>query len=304
MAYNKDQYQLTHLLQDAWLRMGQMRVWSVTGGSTTTVENTDWALGEEPQFEDDDASLIFGTAVVVRDSAGAGAAPEGEFGMITDYDSSSSIVTIDSVSSTISSGDKVGIATPLLPVQDMIELTNIMLRKIGEIDVIDTTLVVAANQTEYTLPSTIQKRPIRVRIQGVQDALNNQWRELPNTSIIPATAGSNWTLVIPDGSQGYTLEIMYRGMHPEVTAFDSPIQASIHPELALSALIAEAYQWYNNQVGGSNQYLLQRENKAIQDLESARVLYPVKRTMEQVSGMPHWGVRGNYVPLTSDLIGE
>lgn len=279
-----------------------MRVWNVTGGSVSTVENTDWALGEEPQYEDDDPSLMFGTVIVVEDALGTGVAPEGEFAMITDYDSSANLITMNPINA-VSNGDRVGVVQPLFPLQDMIQLANIALRKIGEIDVIDTSLVVAANQTEYTLPSTIQKRPVRVRIQGVQDALNNQWRELPNTSIIPATAGSSWTLVIPDGAQGYTLEVTYRGMHPEVTAFDSPIQAAIHPELALCALIAEAYQWYNNQVGGSNQYLLQRENKAIQDLESARVLYPVKRTMEQVSGMPHWGVRGDYVPLTSDLRG-
>lgn len=300
MAYNKDKYQLTHLLQDAWLRMGQMRVWNVTGGSINTVINTDWALGEEPQFEDDDPSLIFGTVVVVEDSLKTGAAPEGEFAMITDYDSASSTITMNPINA-VGNGDRVGLVQPLFPLEDMIQLANIALRKFGEIDIVDTSLEVSANQTEYTLPSTIRSRPIRVRIQGVQDANNNQWRELPNTSIIPATAGSDWTLVIPDATQGYSVEVLYRAMHPEVTAFDSPIQEAIHPELILSALIAEAYQWYNNQVGGSNQYFLQRENKSIQDLEAARVMHPVRHAVEQISGMPHWNRRAEYVPLTSDL---
>jgi hypothetical protein len=119
--------------------------------------------------------------------------------------------------------------------------------------------------------------------------------------VIPASPGSNWTLVLPDLSANYGIEVLYRGLHPKLTAFDSPIVETIHPELALSALLAEAYQWYNNQVGGSNQYFLQRENKALQDLEAAKVEYQIESFPGQVQGMVHWGRRGRYVPLTSDL---
>jgi hypothetical protein len=288
MAYNKDGYQLSHLLQDAWQRMGQLRKWLVTGGSTTTVVNTDWALTEEPQFEDDDPSLIFGTAVVVTDAGGAGAAPEGEFGMITDYDSASSTLTMDAISSAVESGDRIGIVSPLFPLEDMISLANIALRRIGDIDLLDTSLVSVGGQIEYTMPVAIKQRPIRIRVRGNISSVVNHWEEVQGWSVNPATAGTAWTLVLPEMVSGNSIEILYRSFHPELTAFDSPIQEAVHPELILCALVAEAYQWYNNQVGGSNQYFLQRENKAIQDYEAAKVMNPVRHITEQVQGLPHW----------------
>lgn len=288
MAYSKSKYQLSHLLQDAWHRMGQMRRWAVTGGSTTTVVNTDWALSEEPVYEDDDPALIFGTAVVIEDAGGAGAAPEGEFAMITDYDSSTSTMTIDTITAAVASGDKVGIVSPLFPVEDMISLANIALRRLGDIDLVDTSLTTTGGVTEYTMPTTVRQRPIRVRVATNTDVGDNAWAEVQGWQVIPATSGSNWTLVMPEIADGYSVEILYRGLHPEVTAYDSDINEAVHPELVLCSLIAEAYQWYNNQVGGSNQYFLQRENKAIQDLEAARVLHPTRHIVEQIQGLPHW----------------
>lgn len=290
MAYSTTKYQLTNLLQDAWSRMGQMRRWNVTGGSTTTVVNTDWAISEEPVYEDDDPALIFGTAVVIQDAGGAGAAPEGEYAMITDYDSASSTMTIDTVTSAVGAGDRVGVISPMFPYEDMVNLANIALRRLGDIDVVDTTLTTAGGQTEYTLPVGIQQKPIRVRVQGNTDTGDNQWQEVQGWSVIPSTAGTQWTLVLPEMVGGYSIEVLYRTAHPKLTAYDSNIQEAIHPELALCALVAEAYQWYNNQLGGSNQYFLQRENKAIQDLEAARVLHPIRHIVEQVQGLPHWTV--------------
>lgn len=284
MAYNSSKYQLTKLLQDAWARMGQMRTWTITGGSTTTVVNTDWSLSEEPVYEDDDPSLIFGTAVVVRDAAGAGAAPEGEMSMITDYDSSTSTLTMDAVTAAPASGDLVGIATPLFPLTDMIMLANIAMRKMGELDLSDRSITILADTLDYTLP--IRKAPIQVRFSEDGD----EWYAISNWRVTPATAGSAWTITLPSLTIGGTVEVLYRDIHPALTTYSSDIVETVHPELALNALIAEAFQWYNNQVGGSNPYYLQRENKAIQDLEASKVLYPVRRIVEQIQGMPHWTI--------------
>lgn len=301
MAYSANRYQLTDLLQDAWYRLGQFKTWKATGGSTTTLVNSLWAGVEDQFFDDDDPSLVYGTAVVVRDAGGALAAPHGEFGMITDYDAASFTATLETLSAAIAAGDEVGIASPLFPLRDMIRLANLALTRLGKIDIVDTSISIAASQTEYTLPAAIQKKPKRVRKQTLQTANDNEWKLVQGWDVIPATAGSNWTLVIPQLTQGYSLEVLYEGIHPELTAFDSPIQDAILPELAINALLAEAYQWYNNQIGGTSQYYLQRENKAIQDLQAAKVEYPIQRVIEQIQGLPHWGARGEYVPLTSDL---
>lgn len=302
MAYDANSFQLTKLLQDAWYKLGQLRRWKVTGGSQTTVINTSWAGVEEPVFEDDDPALIYGTVIVLKDTAGA--APEGEFGMITDYDSSSQTITMDSLTTGVAANDRVGIATPFFPLEDMIELATIALQRLGDLEIPDTSLLGVAGQTEYTLPAAVNRRPIQVNRQTVQASGNNQWTPVSGWDVIPpATIGGQWTLVLPANSipASYTLQVIYSGVHPKLTAYDSPILETIHPELATAALVAEAYQWYNNQVGGSNEYYLQRENKAIQDLESALVRYPIQHIQQQVKGFPHWGKLGQYVPGTSDL---
>ncbi|HEY6018600.1 MAG TPA: hypothetical protein VIY48_01515 [Candidatus Paceibacterota bacterium] len=301
MAYSQYRYQLTDLLQDAWYRMGQLKTWKITGGSTTTLINTLWAGIEDVIYEDDDPALIYGTAVVVGHAGSPYNPPRGQFGMITDYDSASQTATIEALTVALAADDEIGIASPQFPYRDMMHLANIGLRKLGEIDVVDTSIAISANQTEYSLPTAIQKRPKRVRKQTLQTANDNEWKMVQGWDVIPATAGSPWILTIPQLTQGYSLEVLYEGFHPELTGFDSPIQDAIAPELAICALVSEAYQWYNNQIGGTNQYFLQRENKAIQDLEAAKVQYPIKRFVEQVQGMPHWGARADYVPLTSDL---
>jgi hypothetical protein len=297
MTYSPTKYQLTHLLQDAWFRLGQFRRWVVTGGSQTTTINTSWAGVEEQIYEDDDAALIYGTVVVLEDSGGLGAAPEGEFARITDYDSSLWTLTHDTLSASVASGDKVGIASPLFPLQDMIELANIALQRLGEIDLPDTSLTVIGGETQYTLPTTIRKRPVAVNIAKTAGG----WQPVQGWNVIPAAPGSNWTLTVPYLTSGQGLQVVYSSLHPKLTAFDSNISELIEPELALSALLAEAYQWYNNQVGGSNAYFLQRENKALQDLEVAKVQFQIPRHPHQAQGMPHWGTRGEYVPGTSDL---
>jgi len=293
-------YKLSNLLQDSWYRMGQVRRWKATGGSATSFINTLWAGVEEPFYEDDDPALIYGTAVVMKTDNEL--APQGEWGMITDYDSSTQTLTIDSLTAAIQSGDLVGIVSPLFPVEDMIKLANIALQRLGEVEFPDLTLTTVAGKTEYSLPLSISKKPVRVRIQTNSLTGNFHYKIVPSVDTVPNTMDNTWTLVIPESvSANFKLEVIYRSPHPEASAFDSTILDVIHPELAICSLVAEAYQWYNNQTGGSNQYFLQRENKSLQDLEAAMVKHPIEHTIEQVNGFVHWRKDSRYVPLTSDL---
>jgi hypothetical protein len=299
MSYSKSKFQLTHLLQQAWYRMGQMKTWVITGGSTTTTVNTAWAGVDDAIFEDDDPTLIYGSIVVVEDAALTGAAPEGEIARITDYDSASTTITHDAVSTAVASGDRVATISALFPYEDMKELANIAIRKLGKIDVIDTSLTVVAGQTEYVMP--IRQAPKRVRIQRLNASSDNRWQLIQGWSVIPAVVGTGWKLVVPPLVQGFSIELLYEDLHPKLNSYEDDIMEIVHPELAVNALVAEAYQWYNNQINGSNSYFLQRENKALQDLEQAKVNYPIYKLDEQVQGLPHWGRQSEYVPKTSDL---
>lgn len=296
MTYSTTKYQLTHLLQDAWKRMGQLSTWIVTGGSATSVINTAWAGVEDQIFDDNDPALLYGSVVVIDASA---VAPEGKIGRITAYDSSSQTITMDTLTQAVSAGQRIGIASPLFPFEDMRDLANIALRKMGKIELVDTSLTSIAGQTEYTMP--IRVRPKRVRIQTVKSTNNNYWKTISGWSVIPATSGTAWKLVLPPLTAGFSIELLYEDLHPELSAYDSDILENIEPERILDALIAEAFQWYNNQINGSNAYFLQRENKALQDLAQAEVKFPTAKTIKQIQGLPHWGLRGEYVPGTSDL---
>jgi hypothetical protein len=297
MAYDATRYQLTHLLQDAWYKLGQIKRWKATGGSNTTVVNTTWAGVEEQIFEDDDPALIYGTMVVIEDTGGL--APEGELAMITDYDSSTSTITFDQISSAISANDRIGIVSPLFPLEDMISLANIALSKLGEIDVPEY-VTVQNGTTVYSLPAGVQTIPSMVR--HLSATANVRPRIVSEWTVMPDSPESALSISIPKFYDvGGQFEIFYRSTHPTLTDFDSTILASISPEVAVSALVAEAYQWYNNQLGGSNQYFLQRENKALQDLEAALVKHPIRKLPGQIQGFVHWGQEGRYVPLTSDL---
>lgn len=284
--------------------MGQSVKWKVTGGSATSVINTAWAGIEEALYEDNDDALINGTVVVAEDAGGLGASPEGRFGRITAYDAASSTLTIETVTDAIALNDKVIVASPLIPVEDMIELANLSLLYLGDFDLIDTSLSFSNNQTEYTMPAVIRQKPLGVQVQTQQSANNNLWKNISNFSVRPATAGANWTLIVPQGSIGYAMSIKYRILHPKLTAYDSDILEVIHPELAKASLVAHAYQWINNRLGGNNEYLVARENTAWQELEIARIKFPIEKEVGRVQGMPHWGQRSRYVPLTNDLMAE
>ena len=302
MAYSPSKFLLTHLLQDAWKAMGQSRRWKVTGGSATTVVNSAWAGIEDAVYEDNDFALVNGTAIVAKDSGGLGASPEGRYSRISSYDAALFTLSLsDTLTDGVVSGDLVTIASPMIPLEDMIELANDSLRYLGDFDLIDTSVTIAGSQTEYTLPSVIRQRPLSVQIQTVQAVGNNQWEFVNNWDIRPATAGADWVLVVPPGSVGHVLSVKYRILHPEVASYDSPILETIHPDLAVACLTAHAFQWMNNKTGGTSDYWIQRENKAWQDLEIAKVRFPIEKEVGQVRGFPHWGNRARYVPLTSDL---
>jgi hypothetical protein len=107
---------------------------------------------------------------------------------------------------------------------------------------------------------------------------------------------------MPPMTQGFSVELLYEDLHPELSSYDSDILEIIEPERILNALIAEAFQWYNNSINGSNAYFLQRENKALQDLAQSEVKFPLRKSaVRQIQGLPHWGIQGEYVPGTSDL---
>src|SRR5512144_2306299 len=97
-------FTLSNLAQAVWADLGKVppfHQFVATGGSATTIVNGAWSAREDPP---EDNYCIDWTAVVVRDSAGAGASPEGKMARITAYVSTNYTYTMDTVSDAVAVG--------------------------------------------------------------------------------------------------------------------------------------------------------------------------------------------------------
>jgi len=287
MAYSATDFQLTHLLQKAYRRLKVARTSTATGGSTTTIVDT--KLVDDLGDSNEDDILNRGTAIIVRDAGGAGAAPEGEFSRITDYDDAGTI-TVSTLTAAVASGDTYMNMSPDFPLLDMIEIVNDALVYLGRIPKVYSTLTTAANQTEYTLPVALKGVDLHdIELQGIlTDSNDNRYIPIEGWKITPALPGSTALLTIPQFASGYILRIGYPGTHPRVSAYSDYISEYVHPELASAATAAHALQWYNSQRSGADDYWKQREDRAWNQLDIAKAVYPIKLPVARVGSFPHW----------------
>ena len=270
-------FAFSNLAQAVWSDLGKVlpfHQFLASGGSTTTITNDDWTAREDGP---EDNYCIDWTAVVVRDAAGASAAPEGELARITAYVASTTTYTIDAVSAAVASGDEILIANSDIPLREMYRICNRALTELGDIALVDTSGTTAASKTEYSLAVALKSgSPIKVEYQArTGDSDDNRWQVIPDASIEPAAPGSTGILRIPQLPAGRTIRIVYNGVHPTLTAYSSVISESIHPKLAIAAATAHALQWINGTQSGGTSYSVQRENKAWQDLEIAKAQHPI-----------------------------
>lgn len=288
MAYSATQFQLTHLLQRMYRRLKVARLSKASGtGSTTTIVDT--KLVDYLADSNEDDYLNNWTAIIVKDTAGA--APEGEFNRISDYDDAGTITLPDALTAATAAGDTYMYISPDFPLYDMLEVVNDALQSLGNVvNAPDTSITTAANQTEYTLPVALTGNTLLdVEIQGIlTDANDNRYTPVPHWRVRYAAAGSAGTLVLPQYAAGYLIQITYLGLHARVSAYADYISTFIHPEVATAACVAHALQWYNTQRGGSDKFWLQREDRAWNQLDIAKRTNPIVLPIRRVQGFPHW----------------
>jgi len=268
-------YTLHDLLLDVYGELGMLQVKAATGGATTYATVSDMAqIGIKDSYKN-------GCLFVVKDSAGLGAAPEGEFNRITEYDHITGKFTTSAFTAAIATGDEVGFTRPNpWPLLDMIQITNRALKKLGDLTLVDTTtLDTVAEQTEYEQSLTWKHRsPIRIDIQGkTTDSDDNQWERMYEGTweVVPATAGSTGLIVFRDqplAERG--LRIWYRDRHPWVDEASDVIAETIHPSVAkyavIEAAVMQAYnreqtdEWREKMNFYTNEYINARRQNPIQ----------------------------------------
>lgn len=242
---------VSNLVQNIYNELGQVEptfgLFTATGGSATTFINTNFANYENPPETDSFKNYL---AIVVRDAGGASASPEGKWGLVSAYVDSTQTGTIATVTDAIASGDTIMLAKQdKFPLQQVLFAINRGLESLGDIPGnADASLTTAALQTEYSIPVAVKRGLKQVWIQGqTNDANDNRWSKINDYRSEWAVGGTAATLFVPQFTSGYSLRLIYDGVHPTISAYSDVINEYVHPKVATAACIVKLLEWYNRQ---------------------------------------------------------
>lgn len=266
-------YTLSNLLRDSLGRYGDLSYGRATGGTTTTLIDTVRGTEETPEtFEQ-------ATLIVLRDSAGGAAAPEGEFERVSDFDPSTQTFSFPTaLSAAVASGDRYAVSSALFQHEELIELANESILNLNETGVHDTSITTAAQQTEYTLPVALKREDVlAVEIQGrLNDANDNRWFNVPNWSLGFAGPGSTGLLILShQPPTGYTIRLTYTAQHARLETFGDVISEYIHPVLARASLVEVLASRAVSKTKHSVPADRLSYNKAAQEFEDALEKWPI-----------------------------
>lgn len=290
MTYSSSTFQFTHLLQRVYDKLEQVKGITATGGTTATIIDT--ALSADYQdFSDFDGATCF----VQRDYAGAGAAPEGEFALVTGYAASTYTLSFSasSFSVAVGAGDEILIAQGgIYPLRDVKRKCVTALRNLGDVVNVDTSLSTADSQTEYDVPSGIPYRSIvDVKYQyNTGDSDDNRYKSIP-FEIVPDTSigGADAVIKIAQMDDSRTLQVWSVGPHTDLYNYYDPISVDIHPTLAVAACALECASI--NRQAAEQQGLLE---KLLAERREAEIMHPIKKYIKKIHGMPHWSGERRY----------
>jgi hypothetical protein len=256
-----------------------------TGGDATTI--TDSSLSGKYQ------SQKFKNWIAFISRTSNGLSPQGKYGIISNYVNSGS-ATIPTVTDAVEAGDEYSFCKGSIPLYTLIKLCNDGLKALGRIPLLDISLTLAASTIRYTLPAAIKgRKPSLVYFRHPTTFVR---AHAPNWEIEPAASGSAATLVFKKQSvtlnttnvfqtyAGYTIVIQYEGIHEPLTAYNSPVNETIHDELAVMACVEKAMEWKVF----PRQRKIDKENwiQAKQNLEEAKRDYPVELPIRDQQRVP------------------
>ena len=192
-----------------------------TGGSTTTIVDT------VERTEADDF-WTNGTAWITYDAGGAGAAPQGEYGYVSDFVSSTGTITLRSaLTAGVASSDRYAVARPRYPLQLLIQKVN---ETFGVIEKTDTsTITLAADQTEYSLPSDVLELKEVWLQTRTDDSNDNKWERLYDWDTIKSATGTAnkvvFTRQLPSDGD---VKLVYLTYHQVLRVATDKLDDSIH----------------------------------------------------------------------------
>lgn len=218
-----------------------------TGGSITTIVDANERTETDDHFNG-------GSAWILRDSAGAGAAPENEMEIISDFANSTNTITLQSaLSEAVAAGDWYALATKLYPLYQIIRQINRALTTIGPVPVTSKTLTTVAGQTLYDLPAVAMNLQINdVRVATSSDSDDPDYVTVYDWDIERTAVGSVDKLYLPDRfGTGFTVAIDYIDYHIGLRVETDQLNERIPKQYLIYQACLNLLLWRKKQPGGS-----------------------------------------------------
>lgn len=254
--------------------LGAIAEGTATGGSTTTLVDT-------VELTQDDDFWNGGTVWVTYDAGGAGAAPQGEYSVVTDFAASSDTATLRStLTAAIAAGDRYAIARTRFPLGILIQKINEALVgvKIEKVDI--STITVADGQTEYSLPSDVLELK-EVWISSNDDTDDNRWERIYDFHVLKSATGTaNKVAFGRQFSTDTVVRLVYTAYHATLVTAANKLDDSIHINRVVYNAAVGCLLWRKAKVGESdstvNELLNYFQNLAAQMNAEHEVAVPKK----------------------------
>lgn len=206
-----------------------------TGGSTTTI--VDSRLNTLGHTND---AFNGGTAFIIRDAGGLGAAPEKQSRFVSDYVGSSGTITVDpAFSAAPVATDIYGVTTNRYPRAQMASKVNAALALWGDVPTEDAASLTTLSATrEYSLPVAAKKD---LRQVWLARSLSAPWDWEPQLTVRFEHGAANavGNLIFERQPRvGYKIKLVYMAAHPYVAADADYVSDYVSADwLALEAAI-------------------------------------------------------------------
>ncbi len=243
---------------------------TATGGTTTTLIDT-------VILDQADDYWNKGTVWIIKDVGGAGAAPEGSYTVVSDFDNTSNTATVGTIVAP-ASGDTYVIAHQDYKLGDLIMAINRAIRDIPQIITEDsTTIDTAAAQTEYTMPTGLDTSKLEVWLESnISDADDNQWYRARNVYIQKTAGGTADTLVFMEQPpQPRDVKLVYMAPHAKLEIYTDKLDETIRYERVIYRAAVHALNHFRMKTKNTDDYLLQTIQDYERRADQADLMYPV-----------------------------
>ncbi len=281
-------YTLADISQQVARALGTLVEGIATAGSQTTITDTVRLLGIFP-----DDNFNKGMAWILYDAGGAGVAPQGEYGRITDFVKSTGVVTMDTLTAAVAAGDRYALSTNRYGIDRIISAINQVLTGILVKTEDISTITTASAQTEYNLPAAVLDENIEIEIQTkLSDTNDYKWTPLIGGWHIAETATGTAKLLIFDTQPpvGYLVKVIYHTPHPALYINTAKLREGVPIERVVYGAALQLLYNDTSDMAMADPALPRRIAQLEKQL--AMIVKPSDRTLVKLAsyGAPEYGV--------------